>query len=85
MKKEKLTFFPSDHKTTDELLQQIEERNQKMLDNIDDIRKGWFEFKTEFNNIQKKYKKKDTKVYTYCFAGIYACIVLLLLLEWWGK
>ena len=82
MKKEKLTFFPSDHKTTDELLQQIEERNQKMLDNLDDIRTSWSEFKTEFNNIQKKYKKKDTKVYGFCLSGIAICTILLLIIQW---
>ena len=82
MKKKELTFLPSEHKTSDELLQQIEERNEKMLKNIDDIRKHWHEFKSEFNNIEKKYKKKDMKVYAFCGVGIFICTILLIILEW---
>ena len=81
MKKKELTFLPSEHKTSDELLQQIEERNEKMLKNIDDIRKHWHEFKADIKDIENRKKVTDYKVYTYCFGGIAICTILLLILE----
>jgi len=80
--KKPLTFYPSDYKTKDELLQQIEERNEKMLKNINEIRQNWKKFKSDVVKIQNKKKKTDTKIYSICFTGIAICFIMLMILEW---
>ena len=82
MEKKELTFKPSPNKTRDERYQEIEEREQQIQKSLVGIMNAWAKFKIDFQKIENKQKRTDTKVYGVCLGGIFICTILLLIMEW---
>ena len=81
-KKKELTFQLSENKTRDERYQEIEEREEQIQKNLVGIMNAWAKFKIDFQKIENKQKRTDTKVYGVCLGGIFICTILLLIMEW---
>ena len=81
MTKKELTFYPVDERTTEQIQQDIDNRNKKIEQDIVGIMEAWAKFKADIKDIENRKKVTDYKVYTYCFGGIAICTILLLILE----
>lgn len=79
--KSELVFLPADERTKEEIQKDIENRNKKIEQDIVGIMEAWAKFKSDLKDIENRKKMTDYKVYTYCFAGIAVCTILLLILE----
>ena len=79
--KPELTFYLSEEKTADERYQDIQDRNERIKQELVNLHNAWGKFKEEMAKIEKKSKDTDKKVYTICLGGIFVCTLLLLILE----
>tara|TARA_Y100000593_G_scaffold19296_1_gene38400 strand:- start:580 stop:945 length:366 start_codon:yes stop_codon:yes gene_type:complete len=61
--------------------ERIIERDEKIKQNLEGIKKAWLNLKSELDKHQQKATDLDKKVLTYCFGGIFVCVMCLLIVE----